>query len=342
MWRHLGALPDIAAHVLTPQGPREGAGPQIPLSLGRRGGHKRGAGEGRSAVFARIGNGNDGAVGDRRTHVLRLVATVATAALAAACASAPASPTRPRPCRRPTRAISRPPPASPRRKSTSIRRPTSARPPPTTIAARWRSPTEPRRVPDPQRRPGRRRAQLRSCQGRAAARGEGQQAQRHRHGLSRRIRGLLEGRRQAARDRRLPRGHDPRRRRVALYLLCRQGRRRAGRPAPTPPPGTAPAGSPPASAAPALPRAPPRGPASAADVRVLPTRVNDPAVRPSQVNDPVVGGPSPLAPLAPPARSTRTGDGPGCGEVRWGGCWWRSARALRLIGGPSRAQSGRQ
>ena len=90
---------------------------------------------------------------------------------------------------------------------------------------------ESRRVPDPQRRPGRRRAQLRPRQGGAAARGEGQQAERHRHGLSRRVRGLLEGRRQVARDRRLPRGHDPRRRRVALYLLRRQGRRRAGRPA---------------------------------------------------------------------------------------------------------------
>ena len=77
-----------------------------------------------------------------------------------------------------------------------------------------------------------------------------------------------------------------------------------GRP-PTPPPGTAPAGSPPASAAPALPRCNSAGPASAADVRVLPTRVNDPAVRPSQVNDPVVGGPSPLAPLAPSPLSTR-------------------------------------
>lgn len=78
-----------------------------------------------------------------------------------------------------------------------------------------------------------------------------------------------------------------------------------GRPA-APPPGTAPAGSPPASAAPgAAAGATPAGPASGADVQVLPTRVNDPAVRPSQVNDPVVGGPSPLAPLAPSPLSTR-------------------------------------
>jgi len=78
-----------------------------------------------------------------------------------------------------------------------------------------------------------------------------------------------------------------------------------GRPA-TPPPGTVPAGSPPASAAPgAAAGAAPAGPASGADVQVLPTRVNDPAVRPSQVNDPVVGGPSPLAPLAPSPLTTR-------------------------------------
>ena len=85
-----------------------------------------------------------------------------------------------------------------------------------------------------------------------------------------------------------------------------------GRPA-TPLPGTAPAGSPPASAAPgaapgatrrAAAGATPAGPADA-DVRVLPSRVNDPAVRPSQVNDPMVGGPSPLAPLAPSPLSTR-------------------------------------
>jgi len=78
-----------------------------------------------------------------------------------------------------------------------------------------------------------------------------------------------------------------------------------GRPA-TPPPGTVPAGSPPESAAPgAAAGATPAGPASGADVQVVPTRVNDPAVRPSQVKDPAVGGPSPLAPLAPSPLTTR-------------------------------------
>ena len=73
-----------------------------------------------------------------------------------------------------------------------------------------------------------------------------------------------------------------------------------GRPA-TPPPG-----SPPESAAPgAAAGATPAGPASGADVQVVPTRVNDPAVRPSQVKDPAVGGPSPLAPLAPSPLTTR-------------------------------------
>lgn len=78
-----------------------------------------------------------------------------------------------------------------------------------------------------------------------------------------------------------------------------------GRPA-SPPPGTVPAGSPPESAAPgAAAGATPAGPASGADVQVVPTRVNDPAVRPSQVKDPAVGGPSPLAPLAPSPLTTR-------------------------------------
>lgn len=78
-----------------------------------------------------------------------------------------------------------------------------------------------------------------------------------------------------------------------------------GRPA-TPPPGTVPAGSPPESAAPgAAAGATPAGPARGADVQVVPTRVNDPAVRPSQVKDPAVGGPSPLAPLAPSPLTTR-------------------------------------
>ncbi len=81
-----------------------------------------------------------------------------------------------------------------------------------------------------------------------------------------------------------------------------------GRPA-TPPPGTAPAGNAPASAAPA--GRPGTTPAVGGDEKVKPTMVNDPSVNPNRVNEPAVGPnvgpltPSPLPPLAPSPLTTR-------------------------------------
>ncbi len=81
-----------------------------------------------------------------------------------------------------------------------------------------------------------------------------------------------------------------------------------GRPA-TPPPGTAPAGSPPTSAAPS--GRPGATQAVGGDEKVNPTMVNDTSVNPNQVNDPSVGPnagpftPSPLPPLAPSPLTTR-------------------------------------
>lgn len=76
-----------------------------------------------------------------------------------------------------------------------------------------------------------------------------------------------------------------------------------GRPAT--PPGTAPSGSPPASAAPGA------MPAVGGDEKVNPTMVNDPSVNPNRVNDSPVGpnggpfAPSSLPPLAPSPLTTR-------------------------------------
>jgi len=77
----------------------------------------------------------------------------------------------------------------------------------------------------------------------------------------------------------------------------------------TPPPGTAPAGSPPASAAPSASSG--ATPAVGGTERINPTMVNDPSVNPNRVNDPSVGPnagpltPSPLPPLAPSPLTTR-------------------------------------